>query len=73
MAITVEQMMSQLDQFGESLNDLQPDIQNLMDDIVVELKANSPVDTGSLRSSIRGEATSDTMTLFMNDYGMFQN
>ena len=31
------------------------------------------VNNGSLRSSIRGEATSSSMTLYMNDYGMFQN
>jgi hypothetical protein len=73
MAKTLEEMINDIDQFGESLNDLQPDIQALMEDIVLELKANSPVDTGALRSSIRGEATSDSMTLFMNDYGMFQN
>ena len=73
MAITVEQMMSQLDQFGESLNDLQPDIEQLMGTIITDMKMDAPVDTGALRSSIRGEATSNSMTLYMNDYGMFQN
>ena len=41
--------------------------------IVTDMQMNAPVDTGALRSSIRGEATSNSMTLYMNDYGMFQN
>jgi len=71
--MTLEQMINNIGQFGESLNDLQPELEQLMADIVLELKADSPVDTGALRSSIRGEATSNSLTLFMNDYGMFQN
>ena len=71
--MTLDQMINNIGQFGESLNDLQPELEQLMADIVLELKADSPVDTGALRSSIRGEATSNSLTLFMNDYGMFQN
>lgn len=71
--MTIQEMMNNLDQFGESLNDLQPELENLMSDVVSELKRNAPVDTGALRNTIRGEATSNSATLFMNDYGMFQN
>jgi len=73
MALTVEQMMSRLDQFGVSLRDLQPDIESLIDGIVTDMKSASPVDTGALRSSIRGEATANSLTLYMNAYGNFQN
>ena len=44
-----------------------------MGDIIGDMKRNAPVDTGALRNSIRGEATSNSMTIFMNDYGNFQN
>lgn len=71
--MTLDQMISNIDRFGESLNDLQPELENIMSDVVRDLKADSPVDTGALRSSIRGEASSNSMTLYMNDYGMFQN
>lgn len=71
--MTVQEMMNNLDQFGESLNDLQPELENLMGDIIGDMKRNAPVDTGALRNSIRGEATSNSMTIFMNDYGNFQN
>jgi len=71
--MTLDQMINNLDQFGENLNDLQPDIERLMGDILGDLRSNAPVDTGALRNSIRGEATSNSLTLYMNDYGMFQN
>lgn len=73
MAKTLEEMINDIGQFGESLNDLQPEIETYMNDVVAELKKDSPVDTGALRSSIRGEATSSSMTIYMNDYGQFQN
>ena len=71
--MTASEMARRIGQFGESLNDLQPEIEQLMGGIVRDLKANAPTDTTRLRSSIRGEATSKTMTLYMNDYGFFQN
>tara|TARA_R110000796_G_scaffold28582_1_gene78026 strand:+ start:146 stop:559 length:414 start_codon:yes stop_codon:yes gene_type:complete len=71
--MTLQEMMNNLDQFGESLNDLQPELESLMSEIVGDMKRNAPVDTGALRNSIRGEATSNSMTIFMNDYGNFQN
>ena len=71
--MTLQEMIGNIGQFGEALDDLQPEIQTYMDDVVRELKKDSPVDTGALRSSIRGQATSNSMTLFMIDYGMFQN
>ena len=73
MAKTLEEMMADIGQFGESLRDLQPDIEQLMTNIVGDMKRMAPVDTGALRNSIRGEATSNSMTLYMNDYGNFQN
>ena len=74
--MTLDQMISRIDRFGESLNDLQPEIEAIRDEIVSDLKGNAPVakvNGGSLRSSIRGEATSNSLTLYMNDYGFFQN
>ena len=71
--MTLQEMINNIGQFGESLNDLQPELELLMDDVVSELKRNAPVDTGALRNTIRGEATSNSATIFMNDYGMFQN
>lgn len=74
--MTIEEMMANLDQFGESLNDLQPELESLMADIVGDMRRSAPVaqvNGGALRNSIRGEATSNSMTIFMNDYGMFQN
>ena len=71
--MTLDQMISRIDRFGESLNDLQPEIEAIRDEIVSDLKGNAPSDTGALRSSIRGEATTNSLTLYMNDYGFFQN
>ena len=74
--MTLDQMISRIDRFGESLNDLQPEIEAIRDEIVSDLKGNAPVaavNGGGLRSSIRGEATSNSLTLYMNDYGFFQN
>lgn len=73
MAMTLAQMIGRIDQFGESLNDLQPEIEAIRDEIVLGLKSNAPFNIGDLRSSIRGEATSNSLTLYMNDYGFFQN
>ena len=71
--MTLDQMISRIDRFGESLNDLQPEIEAIRDEIVSDLKGNAPSDTGALISSIRGEATSNSLTLYMNNYGFFQN
>jgi len=74
--MTLDQMISRIDRFGESLNDLQPEIEAIRDEIVSDLKDNAPVakvNGGSLKSSIRGEATTNSLTLYMNDYGFFQN
>jgi len=73
MAITLQEMIGRIDQFGESLNDLQPEIESIKDEIVLDLKSNAPYKEGGLRSSIRGEATSNSLSLYMNDYGIFQN
>lgn len=71
--MTLDQMISRIDQFGESLNDLQPEIEAIRDEIVSDLRGNAPRKSGKLISSIRGEATSNSLTLYMNDYGFFQN
>ena len=42
MAKTLEEMINDIGQFGESLNDLQPEIETLMTDVVFELKKNAP-------------------------------
>jgi len=71
--MTLDQMISRIDQFGESLNDLQPEIEAIRDEIVSDLRGNAPRKSGKLISSIRGEATSNSLTLYMNNYGFFQN
>ena len=71
--MTLAEMTRRIDQFGESLNDLQPEIEAIKDDIVSDLKSNAPYKEGGLRTSIRGEATSNSLSISMNDYGFFQN
>ena len=71
--MTLQEMTRRIGQFGESLNDLQPEIEAIKDDIVSGLKSNAPFNKGGLRTSIRGEATSNSLSIFMNDYGFFQN
>lgn len=73
MAKTIEEIMNDLNQFGESLNNLQPELEELSRGILSEMKSRAPVDTGALKNSIRSEITSSSLTIFMNDYGNFQN
>ena len=77
MSRTPAEFAALLGRFGESLNDLQPELQDLASQIVDDLRAGirsqGLIDTGALIGSVRAQATSNTLEISMLDYGMYNN
>ena len=77
MSRTVAQFEAMLGRFGESIRDLQPELQELADQIVTDLKAGiraeGLVKTTALVDSVRAQVTSNTLEISMKDYGMYNN
>lgn len=71
--MTIEDFEKQLDQFGQSLNNIDLYLLEISGNIVSELKAKSPYDTGELRKSIRSQVSNNQMEIKMLNYGAFQN
>tara|TARA_R110000772_G_scaffold45763_1_gene104645 strand:- start:232 stop:663 length:432 start_codon:yes stop_codon:yes gene_type:complete len=72
--MTAQELANELGQLGEALSDPQELLSELGDDIVARMKANVPVDTGRLRSSIRwGFNGVNAIEFFMLEYGTYQN
>ena len=64
---------SELESFGDNIDNLSNDLLNLGAQIVGELKANAPVDNGGLRNSIQAVVQDNTLAIEMLNYGIFQN
>ncbi len=74
---TTGEFIALLGRFGESLQDLQPELQEISEQIVEDLKAGiraqGLVDTGDLLRSVRAQATSNSLEISMLSYGLFNN
>jgi len=71
--MTVEEFERQLANFGESIRDLSPILDELATQITTEIRTAAPVDTGALRNSIRTFVSHNSFELTMLYYGAFQN
>lgn len=71
--MTVDEFERALGDFGEQLQDIQPILLDIGGRIVEEVKAGAPIDTGSLRDSIKAVVEGDSLTIEMLYYGIFQN
>ena len=74
--MTIDQMVARLDTFGRHVVDLSDILTQIGSEITTQIKNNlrtGPDATGALRNSISFEATQDSLTLEMLNYGIFQN
>ena len=71
--MTVEQFEEQLADFGESIRDLSPILNQIAQDVAAQIKAAAPVDTGRLKQSINAFVTANSLEITMLYYGAFQN
>ena len=71
--MTVEDFERSMQNFGESLSNLQPILLNIGGRIVDEVKAGAPIDKGALRDSIKAVVADDSLSIEMLYYGIFQN
>ena len=71
--MTVEQFMSALQEFGQSISGVDSNLLDLGGRIVNEMKSRVPVDTGELRNSLTATLEDNSLTIQMLTYGMFQN
>jgi hypothetical protein len=72
--MTVEQFEQALHQFGEELpTQLDADLLLIGGELVAQLKAASPTDTGALRDSMIAIVQDNQLKIEMLYYGMFQN
>ncbi len=71
--MTVEQFEEQLADFGESIRDLSPILNQIAQDVAAQIKAAAPVDTGRLKQSISAFVTANSLEITMLYYGAFQN
>jgi hypothetical protein len=71
--MTVDEFTARLDQFGQRATDLSEILTTIGNEITQSLKAAAPRDTGALQASIGFEVTTDSLSLEMLNYGIFQN
>lgn len=72
--MTTEQFQQALQQFGEELpNQLDADLLIIGGELVAQLKALSPTDTGALKGSMQAIVQDNLLKIEMLYYGMFQN
>ena len=71
--MTIDQFEKELNKFGQAINNIDLYLLEVSGQIVSELKAKSPYDTGELRKSIRSAVSNNTMEIKMLNYGAFQN
>jgi len=70
---SVDDFASQLEDFGDSLSNLDEILLSIGGQVVSNMKANAPVDSGSLKNSIQAVVTQNTLQIEMLAYGLFQN
>jgi hypothetical protein len=71
--MTVEEFERELANFGESIRDLSPILDELANEIASQIRQDAPYDTGALRNSIRTFVSYNSFELTMLYYGAFQN
>ncbi len=72
--VTIEDFLGDLRGLGEAMSSPQQMLGNMADDIVQHMRANVPVKTGRLKSSIQWRFNGDTKLEFtMEDYGQYLN
>ena len=71
--MTVEEFENQLADFGESIRDLSPILNQIAEDIAEQIRQAAPVDTGRLRNSVNAFVTANSLEITMLYYGAFQN
>ena len=71
--MTVEEFERELANFGESVRDLSPILDELANEIASQIRQDAPYDTGALRNSIRTFVSYNSFELTMLYYGAFQN
>ena len=71
--MTVDQMIGRLDQFGQRATDLSEILTQIGSEITTQIRSRAPQDTGALKASIGFSVTTDSLTLEMLNYGVFQN
>lgn len=70
---SVQDFENQLAGFGDSLANLDNILLSIGGQVVNNIKAQAPVDSGSLRDSIQAVVTENTLQIQMLAYGLFQN
>ncbi len=71
--MTVDQFEQQLQNFGQSLEDISAILLAIAGPIVDDIKSTAPVDTGALKQSVQARVQGDSLFIEMLYYGMFQN
>ncbi len=71
--MTVEEFERRLADFGEEVGGLDARLQEFFTQTVDAIRAQAPVDTGALRSSIKLTGDRFGFEIKMNSYGVFQN
>lgn len=71
--MTVEQFAEQLQDLGENLSNMQTILTEVAGQIVDDMKADAPSDSGDLKRSIRARITESDLEIQMLSYGVFQN
>lgn len=71
--MTVDDFIADLTALGEELSDPQSVLTEIGSELVSQMRADAPVDTGALRSSINYIVNGNTLEFSMLYYGFFQN
>lgn len=71
--MTIEQFEEQLADFGESIRDLSPILNQIAVDVADQIRSAAPVDTGALKRSIDAFVSANSLEISMLYYGAFQN
>jgi hypothetical protein len=71
--MTVEQFESSLQAFGQQLNNLDAHLLTIGAELIAQIKALAPEDTGALKRSLQAVVDNNTLKIEMLYYGMFQN
>lgn len=71
--MSIDDLLDDLEDISTNLSLLDTYLLEVGNDIALKMKANAPVDTGALRSSIRAEVSNNTLIFKMLAYGTYQN
>lgn len=71
--MTVDQFTRQMEDFGQELSALDDLLLAIGGEVINNLRAQAPVDSGRLRQSIQAVVAENELNIAMLAYGMFQN